>query len=321
MPGDQFDLFPDVTWWVGVVENRHDPLRANRFQVRIYALHSPDQNILPTEDLMWAMALLPTTSAGVSGVGTTPSKIMQGSTVVGVFIDGKRAQQPVILGTLASAPVWTPEDRKRMVQETPLAELPNALNGEIEQDFDALPEGSLRDMLLKRFEFEGPHIVIKPNLEYENTIDATLPRINGASETKMRVFRHCAAIFLSNINYLCVSPSGRVGKYQFTPNFLIDKGFLSSDAIFDPSSWVDPEVPNLTEFLHSRTLQEDLFVDWLDELGADSFPDAMVGLLVEDGLSNWSDDEIYVDSEGRDTADAFMKGLLAEHLAEEYDGE
>ena len=324
---DKHELFPSITWWIGVVENRYHPLGLNQFQVRIYSLHTPDQEVLPTEDLMWAMVLMPTTSASVSGVGTSPAKIMQGSTVMGMFLDGERAQQPVIMGTLAGVPTWTAKDRTEIVKETPLAELASMFNenNNIEEDYSALPDGSLTDMLLKRFEFEGPHIIIKPNLDYENTLSTTLTPIGGASGDQMMVFRYCAAIFLSNINYLCVSSTGRVGKYQFTPKFLISKGLLAADDVFDHKNWIGEDAHSLTEFLQSYELQEQLFSEWLSELGVagstikDAFSKAMVGLIVNEGLNNWSESEIYSDEEGRDTADAFMKGLLAAHIAEELD--
>lgn len=325
MANDQNTLYPQLTWWIGVVENRFDPLKLNRFQVRIYSIHSPDRSIMPTEDLMWSTALMPTISAGVSGVGISPSKLMQGSTVMGMFLDGERAQQPVILGTIVGAPTWTEKERKRLVENTPLAEIKSIFNDDIEEDYDSLPDdGSLKDMLMKRFEFEGPHIVIKPNLDYEDKINVSPPSFGGMKDRQAKVFRYCAATFLSNINYLCVSKNKRVGKYQFTTDFLQSQGLLDSEDIFDHSSWISEDAPSLTDFLHAYELQEELFVTWVDELGVsgdlkESFGDAMVGLIVKDGLNNWKDDEVYVDDEGRDTVDAFMKGLVAAYLAEEED--
>jgi len=46
--------------------------------------------------------MLPTTSSGTSGIGDTPHGLMEGSWVVGFFRDGVSAQDPIIMGTIAS---------------------------------------------------------------------------------------------------------------------------------------------------------------------------------------------------------------------------
>lgn len=87
-------------WWVGVVENRHDPAKLGRCQVRIFGYHTDNLAELPSEDLPWAMIMTPATSAGISGIGTSPTGLVEGSWVLGFFLDGNRAQEPLILGSL-----------------------------------------------------------------------------------------------------------------------------------------------------------------------------------------------------------------------------
>lgn len=87
-------------WWVGVVENRHDPARLGRCQVRIFGFHTEDTSQLPTDDLPWAMVMTPATSAGISGIGSTPTGLVEGSWVIGFFLDGNNAQEPLIMGSL-----------------------------------------------------------------------------------------------------------------------------------------------------------------------------------------------------------------------------
>jgi len=41
-------------WWVGVVEDRDDPLMLGRCRVRIVGYHTPIVTELPVEDLPWA---------------------------------------------------------------------------------------------------------------------------------------------------------------------------------------------------------------------------------------------------------------------------
>ena len=92
------------TWFVGVVEDRADPKKLGRLKVRCLGYHAKELNKLPTADLPWAHVMNPITSATVSGVGHTPLGAVEGTWVVGFFIDGPDAQQPMIIGTLPGVP-------------------------------------------------------------------------------------------------------------------------------------------------------------------------------------------------------------------------
>ena len=91
-------------WFVGVVEDRNDPQKLGRLRVRCLGYHTKVLNKLPTADLPWAHVMNPITSATVSGVGHTPLGAVEGTWVVGFFIDGPDAQQPMIIGTLPGVP-------------------------------------------------------------------------------------------------------------------------------------------------------------------------------------------------------------------------
>jgi hypothetical protein len=99
----------DFTWFVGVVEDRDDPVQLGRVKVRCFGWHTEDTTELPTKDLPWAIPVNSITSASVSGVGRSPTGIVEGSWVVGFFMDGERAQEPMILGTIYGAPTNLPE--------------------------------------------------------------------------------------------------------------------------------------------------------------------------------------------------------------------
>lgn len=88
-------------WWMGVVEDREDPLFLGRCRVRIFGYHIDNKDLMPTRDLPWAIPLQSVTSAAMSGVGTTPLGPLPGSWVMGFFADGKDCQQPMIIGTFA----------------------------------------------------------------------------------------------------------------------------------------------------------------------------------------------------------------------------
>jgi hypothetical protein len=87
-------------WWIGVVENRADPAKLGRCQVRIFGYHTENTADLPIEGLPWAMVMMPATSASISGVGSSPTGLIEGSWVLGFFLDGNRAQEPVVMGSL-----------------------------------------------------------------------------------------------------------------------------------------------------------------------------------------------------------------------------
>ena len=91
-------------WFTGVVEDRLDPQYTGRVRVRCIGFHIQDKAKLPTADLPWATCLLPTTAAGISGLGNSPSALVEGSWVIGYFRDGDTCQEPIVLGSLPGRP-------------------------------------------------------------------------------------------------------------------------------------------------------------------------------------------------------------------------
>lgn len=98
----------DFVWWQGVVEENTDPLKLGRCKVRIAGWHTSEKRLIPTEDLPWAYPVQPINSAAISGIGISPTGILNGTWVFGFFRDGKDAQQPMILGTLGGIPQHDP---------------------------------------------------------------------------------------------------------------------------------------------------------------------------------------------------------------------
>ena len=101
----QFMGFDGFVWFMGVVEDRRDPMALGRCRVRIAGLHTEkmEQGIdegIPTEDLPWAHPMQPITSAAMNGIGTTPLGPVEGTWVVGFFRDGENCQEPIMMGTL-----------------------------------------------------------------------------------------------------------------------------------------------------------------------------------------------------------------------------
>ena len=100
---DNFLGKDNFTWFVGVVEDRQDPLKLGRMRVRCYGWHASSKT-LPTDKLPWAHPIQPITSASMSGIGQSPIGPVEGTHVVGFFADGPNAQQPVIMGSIGGIP-------------------------------------------------------------------------------------------------------------------------------------------------------------------------------------------------------------------------
>ena len=87
------------TWFIGSVEEINDPKGLNRIKVRAYGYYDSEE--IKTEDLPWATVMMPVTSASIKGNGGN-HHLEKGSWVVGFFRDGPSAQDPVVMGSIAT---------------------------------------------------------------------------------------------------------------------------------------------------------------------------------------------------------------------------
>lgn len=92
--------------WFGQVVDRgtgqcsgeKDNTKTGACKVRITGL---DKDDLSPKDCRWAQVTLPTTSGSISGVGASPTGLVEGSWVIGIWFDGEDSEQyPLILGSL-----------------------------------------------------------------------------------------------------------------------------------------------------------------------------------------------------------------------------
>jgi hypothetical protein len=86
------------TWFTGKIENITDPENLNRVKVRCFGFYSED---IAIEDLPWATVMMPVTSASIQGNGGN-HHLEVGSWVVGFFRDGPSAQDPMVMGSIAT---------------------------------------------------------------------------------------------------------------------------------------------------------------------------------------------------------------------------
>ncbi|QPB08873.1 tail lysozyme [Klebsiella phage Metamorpho] len=100
------EMNDNIKWFTGVVEDRMDPLKQGRVRVRVYGLH-PFEKVqgaisgLPTEDLPWMSVLQPTNSAGISGIGTSITGMVEGTSVYGHWLDAYKTAG-LVLGTYSA---------------------------------------------------------------------------------------------------------------------------------------------------------------------------------------------------------------------------
>ena len=99
----------NIRWWIGVVENKNDPDKRGRIQVRILGVHPPrtiqkseqDAIGVPTEDLPWCLPCMPLTFGGTA-VGTcAPPAVMPGAWVIGISLDGDAYSNNLVLGIIS----------------------------------------------------------------------------------------------------------------------------------------------------------------------------------------------------------------------------
>lgn len=86
------------TWFTGSIEDITDPEGLNRVKVRCYGFYADD---IAVSDLPWATVMMPVTSASLKGNGGN-HHLEVGSWVVGFFRDGPSAQDPMVMGSVAT---------------------------------------------------------------------------------------------------------------------------------------------------------------------------------------------------------------------------
>ena len=99
-------------WWVGQIPpveswtlqyRKRQKSWGNRVKVRIMGYHPQNTVDLPDEELPWASVLLSTQGGSGQSGKSKPIRISQGDVVIGFFLDGDDAQQPVIIGVIGKS--------------------------------------------------------------------------------------------------------------------------------------------------------------------------------------------------------------------------
>ena len=239
-------------WWVGVVEDRMDPLKLGRCRVRILGYHVDNKQALPTADLPWAMPMQPIFSAAISGKGQTPLGPLEGTWVVGFFADGKDMQQPIMMGTMGgianssntcAAQTQTQDNNSNAKRDS---------NGNIIYDANgnSVPAESE---------------ATNPGLTSSNSITGTLPPLSQTEIQNLMdgiAARESSSVAGGVQNYDTINSIGYVGKYQFGAPALQTLGYIkpklgggarTNAELSDPNIWTGQGgVNNLDDFLANK---------------------------------------------------------------------
>ena len=97
MKADEF-IGGQFEWFTGIVKDITDPLNLNRVKVHCLGFYD---GVTDTTKLPWATVVMPNTSASSKGVGGN-HHLEVGSWVVGFFRDGPSAQDPMVMGSIAT---------------------------------------------------------------------------------------------------------------------------------------------------------------------------------------------------------------------------
>jgi hypothetical protein len=106
-------------WWIGVIEDRNDPLKLGRCRVRCVGWHSENKMQLPTNMLPWATPIIPVNSSNVYAP-------KEGDMIFGFFVDGENAQEPVMIGALPGIPLKAPNRQEPFTDPRTDSELSSA---------------------------------------------------------------------------------------------------------------------------------------------------------------------------------------------------
>ncbi len=217
-----------ANWWIGVVEDRDDPLKLGRCRVRIFGLHTDDVSELPTIDLPWAVPMQPINSAAISGKGIAPVGPVEGTWVVGWFLDGEDMQQPMMIGTIAGYerpnPLCAIQSQRSVKQQN------------IATSSDGKPIYDSSGQVVQSTNFDNTNTAtnsfIKNNLppltadQVKLVMDAISTK--ESSSTPNGPINTTSSKVAGAQNYGLTNSKGYVGKYQFGYDALALLGYVKS---------------------------------------------------------------------------------------------
>ena len=194
-------------WFHGVVEDIMDPLKMGRVRVRCFGYHIDNRNAIPTSRLPWALCLLPNTSASIAGTGQSAVGILPGTWVIGFFRDGPSAQDPIIIGTVASSTKVKPNATYGFTD--PTGTNPTRLGNDIPSEVTTGTAPS-KTALLAKYSLSvnpTPNAYIAPQYPYNQVIHTRAGHVIEYDDTpgsERLSFMHKSGAFIE------IDPSGNI---------------------------------------------------------------------------------------------------------------
>ena len=213
-------------WFTGVVENRNDPAKLGRVQVRCLGYHTEDLIDIPSKDLPWAHVMMPVTDPSMQGLGNSPSFLTEGTWVVGFFRDAMEKQQPVIMGSLPGVPASVADNTKGF--NDPNGKYPGTIthsNHTIEEsDVSRLAQGQTSETHLslqnrRANKWEKIPTATKPNLSTVSTTSKA-ETLSTFSEPDPKGLKVDTSPYTSSeypYNHVHESESGHIQEIDDTP--------------------------------------------------------------------------------------------------------
>jgi len=213
-------------WFTGVVENRNDPAKLGRVQVRCLGYHTEDLIDIPSKDLPWAHVMMPVTDPSMQGLGNSPSFLTEGTWVVGFFRDAMEKQQPVIMGSLPGVPASAADKTKGF--NDPNGKYPGTIthsNHTIEEsDVSRLAQGQTSETHLslqnrRANKWEKIPTATKPNLSTVSTTSKaeTLSTFSEPDPKGLKIDTSPYTSAEYPYNHVHESESGHISEIDDTP--------------------------------------------------------------------------------------------------------
>lgn len=200
-------------WWHGVVEDTNDPLYLGRCRVRVFGFHSDDKSELPTESLPWAYPMQPITSAAVSGIGQTPTGLLEGSHVFGFFRDGTDAQDPVMIGSFGGIPQNPPDSTVGFNDPNGRYPKQNIVSGPVGMSDVGEPD---TNRLARNNSEDSKTTVVIPKVQTVKTNVDSTPDMATKSKWSEPITPYNAVYPKNHVRF---TESGHIEEYDDTPGF------------------------------------------------------------------------------------------------------
>lgn len=203
-------------WWHGVVEDINDPLYLGRCRVRVFGYHTKDKTELPTAALPWAYPMQPVTSAAISGIGQSPTGLLQGSHVFGFFRDGEDAQDPVIIGSFGGVPIVVPDSADGFVdpQKKYPARQEDIDGGKVAYGASSINEQDTNRLARNDVPAKMDKTVVKKKKDTAKKSVKSVPDMKASSEWKEPETPYNA---LYPKNHVRFTESGHIQEFDDTP--------------------------------------------------------------------------------------------------------